>query len=301
MTLVRRIPLRREAGPGGRRGHRHGRRRRRAGAGRRGRGGGHGLRRGHAGRGQGHPRQPGRAGLHRRRHRRVRRPGGRAVVLRRRRRRHARHREDQLHRPPAHDRPLLAGGMLGRGSAIGFISSAAGLGWEANLRRDQGVPGHPRLRSARSAWIEATASADYCPLKQAICAYVAGQAFPLLKQGIRINAICPGPTDTPLAQANKEMWLGFGADYRERGGHRGRHAARAGLPAGVPVQRRGGRDQRDHHDHRRRATSAPGITGSFPPATAIATVLPAVAPPRTATGGAVHAGRSGRRPPPRGC
>ena len=38
------------------------------------------------------------------------------------------------------------------------------------------------------------------------------------KQGIRINAICPGPTDTPLAQANKEMWLGFGADYREEVG-----------------------------------------------------------------------------------
>ncbi len=36
-----------------------------------------------------------------------------------------------------------------------------------------------------------------------------------LKQGIRINAICPGPTDTPLAEANKDMWLGFGADYRE--------------------------------------------------------------------------------------
>src|SRR2546429_8640669 len=28
---------------------------------------------------------------------------------------------------------LLAQGMLTRGSAIGFISSAAGLGWEANL------------------------------------------------------------------------------------------------------------------------------------------------------------------------
>ena len=26
--------------------------------------------------------------------------------------------------------------------------------------------------------------------------------------------ICPGPTDTPLAQANSEQWLGFGADYR---------------------------------------------------------------------------------------
>jgi NAD(P)-dependent dehydrogenase (short-subunit alcohol dehydrogenase family) len=57
--------------------------------------------------------------------------------------------------------------------------------------------------------------ADYMFSKQAICAYVARQAFPLLKQGIRINAICPGPTDTPLAQANKELWLGFGADYRD--------------------------------------------------------------------------------------
>jgi NAD(P)-dependent dehydrogenase (short-subunit alcohol dehydrogenase family) len=39
-----------------------------------------------------------------------------------------------------------------------------------------------------------------------------------MKRGIRINAICPGPTDTPLAQANKEMWLGFGADYRDEVG-----------------------------------------------------------------------------------
>jgi NAD(P)-dependent dehydrogenase (short-subunit alcohol dehydrogenase family) len=36
----------------------------------------------------------------------------------------------------------------------------------------------------------------------------------MLQRGIRINAICPGPTDTPLAQANKEQWLGFGADFR---------------------------------------------------------------------------------------
>ena len=36
----------------------------------------------------------------------------------------------------------------------------------------------------------------------------------MLKRGIRINAICPGPTDTPLAQANADVWLGFAADYR---------------------------------------------------------------------------------------
>ena len=48
-----------------------------------------------------------------------------------------------------------------------------------------------------------------------MCAYVASQAFPMLQRGIRINAICPGPTNTPLAQANAEVWLGFAADYRD--------------------------------------------------------------------------------------
>jgi NAD(P)-dependent dehydrogenase (short-subunit alcohol dehydrogenase family) len=112
---------------------------------------------------------------------------------------------------------LKARGWLGRGGAIGFISSAAGLGWEANL---------PLLREylaitdfdAASQWAQEHLKADYMWSKQAICAYVASEAMPLMKQGIRINAICPGPTDTPLAQANKDMWLGFGADYREEVG-----------------------------------------------------------------------------------
>jgi NAD(P)-dependent dehydrogenase (short-subunit alcohol dehydrogenase family) len=34
-------------------------------------------------------------------------------------------------------------------------------------------------------------------MKQAMCAYVPRQAHPMFKRGIRINAICPGPTDTP--------------------------------------------------------------------------------------------------------
>jgi NAD(P)-dependent dehydrogenase (short-subunit alcohol dehydrogenase family) len=109
---------------------------------------------------------------------------------------------------------LVGRGDLGRGSAIGFISSAAGLGWEANL---------PLLNEylditdfdAASQWAVEHMKADYMSSKQAICAYVAREAMGLLKQGIRINAICPGPTDTPLAQANKDMWLGFGSDYRE--------------------------------------------------------------------------------------
>lgn len=108
----------------------------------------------------------------------------------------------------------LAGGLLARGSTIGFISSAAGLGWEANLPQLVEFLDTPDFDSAVS-WVAEHGKADYMFSKQAICAYVARQAFSLLKRGIRINAICPGPTDTPLAQANKELWLGFGSDYRE--------------------------------------------------------------------------------------
>ena len=93
------------------------------------------------------------------------------------------------------------------------------------------------------------------------------QAFPLLKRGIRINAICPGPTDTPLAQANKEMWLGFGADYR----------AEVGVEASTPLEQAyplvflcsdgGRRHQRHHPRHRRRLLRRPASTETFPAAT----------------------------------
>jgi NAD(P)-dependent dehydrogenase (short-subunit alcohol dehydrogenase family) len=112
---------------------------------------------------------------------------------------------------------LLAADRLPRGSAIGFISSAAGLGWEANLPRIKEYLATRDFDSA-VAWVAANGGADYMSTKQVMCAYVATQSLPLLKRGIRINAICPGPTDTPLAQANKEMWLGFGADYRSEVG-----------------------------------------------------------------------------------
>src|SRR5438552_4826679 len=108
---------------------------------------------------------------------------------------------------------LLAKRMLARGSAIGFISSAAGLGWEASLPLLNELLDTPDFDSAVH-WVQEHGKADYMSMKQAICAYVGRQALPLLKEGIRINAICPGPTNTPLAQANKELWLGFGEDYR---------------------------------------------------------------------------------------
>lgn len=114
---------------------------------------------------------------------------------------------------------MLERKMLGRGTAIGFISSAAGLGWEYSYAElTELLDISPLDVDAGSAWMQEHNKADYFNSKQAVCAYVARQAFSLLKQGIRLNAICPGPTDTPLAQANKEMWLGFGSDYRDEVG-----------------------------------------------------------------------------------
>ncbi len=108
---------------------------------------------------------------------------------------------------------LLERDMVPRGGAIGMISSAAGLGWEANLDELKGLLAATDWDDAVK-WVEEHGKADYMSMKQAMCAYVASQAHPMLKRGIRINAICPGPTDTPLAQANADVWLGFAADYR---------------------------------------------------------------------------------------
>ena len=109
-------------------------------------------------------------------------------------------------------------------------------------------------------------------MKQAVCAYVSSQAFPMLKRGIRINATCPGPTDTPLAQANKDVWLGFGADYR----------AEAGIDASTPKEQACPllflcSDAASSINGITLITDggymSSGITGSFPSATPIARFL----------------------------
>lgn len=118
----------------------------------------------------------------------------------------------------------IAKGILGRGSAIGMISSTAGLAWEKNLPAVLDYLATPDFDSA-VAWIEAhhddpesPGRADYMWSKQAVCGYVASQAFAMQKRGIRINAIMPGPTDTPLARSQEDLWLGFGTDYRDEAG-----------------------------------------------------------------------------------
>ncbi|GAA3226716.1 SDR family oxidoreductase [Actinocorallia longicatena] len=114
---------------------------------------------------------------------------------------------------------LVAEGTLGRGSAVCLISSVAGLGWQNHLPRVVEFLSSPDFETA-DKWIASHEGTNtYTFSKQAVNAYVAREAFPLMAKGVRINAICPGPTDTPLARANS--WLdGFGADYRQAVGTR---------------------------------------------------------------------------------
>jgi len=165
----------------------------------------------------------------------------------------------------------LAARMLGPGAAIGFISSAAGLGWEKNLELLKELLATPDFDSA-VAWVQKQDKANYFWMKQAMCAYVATQAFAMLKRGIRINAICPGPTDTPLAQANKDVWLAFGADFR----------GEAGIQASTPMEQAYPllflcSDAASAINGITLVTDAgymsSGITGSFPNATLMARVL----------------------------
>src|SRR5437868_4806308 len=109
---------------------------------------------------------------------------------------------------------MVANGQLARGSSIGLISSAAGFGWEQNLTNLNEYLDIEDFDAA-AAWAVDHGHADYIWSKRAINAYIAREAFNFLKQGIRINAILPGPTNSPLARANAETWLSFGADYRD--------------------------------------------------------------------------------------
>lgn len=113
---------------------------------------------------------------------------------------------------------VIAADLMPRGSAIGMISSSAGLAWEKNLDRVKEYLDTPDFDAAQ-AWIDAhPGTADYMWSKQAVCGYVARESFAMLQRGIRLNAILPGPTNTPLARANADLWLVFGDDFRQAAG-----------------------------------------------------------------------------------
>jgi len=113
---------------------------------------------------------------------------------------------------------LLEQGKFGPGAAVALISSGAGMGWQGNLEQMLDFLSASDWEAA-DAWIEAHPGTDnYLISKQAVNVYVANQSFALARQGVRLNAVLPGPTDTPLARANADVWLSFGEPFRKEMG-----------------------------------------------------------------------------------
>jgi NAD(P)-dependent dehydrogenase (short-subunit alcohol dehydrogenase family) len=114
---------------------------------------------------------------------------------------------------------LVADGRLSRGGAVGMISSIGGYAWQSNIPQCLDFLSHETWE-AMEKWVEAhEGTNNYTFSKQVMNTYVARQALEFAKNGLRINAIMPGGTDTPLARKNAGTWLPFQADFREATGH----------------------------------------------------------------------------------
>jgi NAD(P)-dependent dehydrogenase (short-subunit alcohol dehydrogenase family) len=90
--------------------------------------------------------------------------------------------------------------MVPPGSAVGCVTSFAGNGWEMQWATVRELIETPGFADAL-AWCEATPFGGYGPSKVAMNAYVGWRNASLLKQGVRINAIGPGVTQTGMSQA----------------------------------------------------------------------------------------------------
>jgi NAD(P)-dependent dehydrogenase (short-subunit alcohol dehydrogenase family) len=86
------------------------------------------------------------------------------------------------------------------GGAIASISSTAGGGWMGNIEKWMPLVTSDGFAAGR-AWCEAhpdDITGGYSPSKEAIIIWTLWRSFELAKQGIRINVISPGPTQTPM-------------------------------------------------------------------------------------------------------
>jgi NAD(P)-dependent dehydrogenase (short-subunit alcohol dehydrogenase family) len=89
------------------------------------------------------------------------------------------------------------------GSAIASISSTAGAGYLMNIAKWLPLAATADFAEAK-AWIEShpeEVATGYSPSKEALIIWTMYAAVEFAKQGVRVNCISPGPTDTPMMPA----------------------------------------------------------------------------------------------------
>ncbi|HEY1633902.1 MAG TPA: coniferyl-alcohol dehydrogenase [Acidimicrobiales bacterium] len=99
------------------------------------------------------------------------------------------------------------------GSGVVAVSSAAAVGWQQALDSLQPLVETDGFEAGK-AWMEthpdAVGYSAYAFTKQLMNVWVSSRAVDLIDKGIRLNCICPGPTETPMmpafhALAGKEL------------------------------------------------------------------------------------------------
>jgi NAD(P)-dependent dehydrogenase (short-subunit alcohol dehydrogenase family) len=93
--------------------------------------------------------------------------------------------------------------MIKPGGAIASISSTAGFAYMQNIAQIQELVATPDFASALK-WCEERLELvgdGYTFSKQVLIVWTMLMGGRLIKQGVRINCICPGPTETPMMPA----------------------------------------------------------------------------------------------------
>lgn len=86
------------------------------------------------------------------------------------------------------------------GSAIACIASTAGRQWQQRLDKWLEMIATPDFASGL-AWYEANLDIHmdaYSASKEALCVWTMSEGAELIKRGVRLNTILPGPTITPM-------------------------------------------------------------------------------------------------------
>ena len=92
---------------------------------------------------------------------------------------------------------------LGPGAAIVCVASTAAYAWTSQRARLAPLLATATFSEARD-WCMANLGTDgenYALAKGAVCAYVTERSTDLAAQGIRMNCVCPGQTETPMTEA----------------------------------------------------------------------------------------------------